>query len=114
MILLAAEYRELGKEGLELLAVTLLDQAAIDIAIRLLAIEELLEVGEAIGPDAVVREVEILEVEIPVVELVIGIAGEEGAFDAGNMAQAVRLDVGVHGVKAVVELGPTAGADLVV
>src|SRR5208337_825368 len=111
---LAAQHGQLREERLELLPVALLDQAAIDIAIRLLSVEKLLEVGEAIGPDTVVREVEVLKVEIPVVELVIGVAGQECAFDAGNMAQAVCLDVGVYGAKTVVEFGPTAGADLVV
>ena len=96
-----------------MLAVALRDQAATDVAIRLLAVEELLEVGKAIRPDSVVREVEVLEVEIPIVELVIGVAGEKGAFDTGNVAQAVGLNVGVHGTKSVVELGPTAGADIV-
>jgi hypothetical protein len=83
----------LGEKRLELLAVALLDQAAIDVPVRLLAVEELLEIGEAIGPDAVVRKVKVLEVEIPVIELVVGVAGEKGAFDARDMAQAVRLNI---------------------
>jgi hypothetical protein len=82
VVLLAAQHDELGEERLEVLAVALLDQAAVDVAVGLLAVEELLEVGEAVGPDAVVGEVEVLEVEVPVVELVVGIAGEEAVSPA--------------------------------
>jgi hypothetical protein len=113
VVLLCAEDDELGEEGLEVLAVARVDERAADVAVGLLAVEELLEVGEAPGVDAVVGEVEVLEVEVPIVELVVGVAGEEGGVgDAVDGAQAVGGEVGVEGADAVVEVVPLAGAEL--
>jgi hypothetical protein len=112
VVLLDAEDDELGEEGLELLAVALLDERAVDVAVGLLAVEELFEVGEAVGVDAVVGEVEVLEVEVPVVVLVVGIAGEEGALHAGDVAQALGDEVLIGAVEAMDELGPGVGADV--
>ena len=63
----------------------MLDQAAIDVPVRLLAIKEFLEIREAIGRDAVVGKVKVLEVKIPVIEFVVWVASEKGAFNARDM-----------------------------
>ncbi len=83
-VLAGAQDYQLGEEGFEVLAVALLDEAAVDVAVGLLAVEKFLEVGETVRIDAEVGEVEVFEIEIPVVELVVGIAGEEGAGDVAD------------------------------
>ena len=93
---LLAEDDELGEEGFEVLAVALFDEGAVDVAVGMLAVEEFLEVGEAVGEDAVVGEVEVFEVEVPVVELVIRIAREKRALCPGNMPEPACDDVVVH------------------
>jgi hypothetical protein len=86
------------------LAIALLDERAADVTIRLLAVEELLEVGEAIRRDTEVREIEVLKVQVPIVELVVRIAGEERAFDVGDVAQTVSDNVKVDDAHAVLDL----------
>jgi hypothetical protein len=67
VVLPGSKHGQLRQEGLELLAVALLDQAAIDVAVGLFAVEKLLEIGEAVGSDSEIGKIEILEIQVPVV-----------------------------------------------
>ena len=57
-----AHHGQLRQKRFEVLAVALLDQAAVDVAVWLLAVEEQLEIRKAIGVDAKIGEIDILEI----------------------------------------------------
>ena len=54
----------------------------------------------------------VFEIEIPVVELVVGVAGEEGAGDIADGFQAAGLDVGVGFAEAGEQFGEGGVAEL--
>ena len=67
-----------------------------DETVRFLGREEDLEIREAVIGDAVIAQVDIFEIEIPVVELAVGVAGEQLVRYAGIGHDALGGNIAVE------------------
>jgi len=103
--LLQTQDSKLGEEWLEhLVRLWISDaQGAGNESVGLLAVEKDLQIGKVESADAIVRKIDILEVEVPIVELSVGVTGEEFFLGLREIVQSLRADITVELEEPVTE-----------
>ncbi len=99
------QHRDLSQKGFEHLSGSGIgdSERAGDETIRPFAIKENFEVAKVIFAYAVIREVNVFEVEVPIVVFAIGVPGEKVGFRRGKIVEAFGIDVGVQASQSTEE-----------
>src|SRR5208337_4385643 len=104
-----AQHGDLGKKWLEVLEIAFRDEGARNEAIRLLTVQERLKIIQVVIAYTVIRKIDVLKIQIPVVELTIAIAREQLGAAALQWEDSLAADILIEFHQPAPQLGRGGG-----